>query len=136
MGPPPPLGPKVVTTTRSQIKMTTHGQKCRDKVAKTLVGDEFDDQGCLNTNGIIDIDGWRHTKDLVIKHVRKATIVEMHAIDKFGLNYPHNDDDENIDALDDGGEVQGDSDYHEPNRGPKDVGPSGPPTTRITRANY
>ncbi|CAM6026761.1 unnamed protein product [Sphagnum balticum] len=78
MAPPPPLGPREVTTTRSQIKGTTRGQKCRDKVAKALVGDEFDDQGCPKTDGIIDIDGRQRTKHLVTKHVRRVMIVENH----------------------------------------------------------
>jgi hypothetical protein len=45
MGPPPPLGPKEVTTTQSQIKRNTQRQKHQDKVAKAFVGDELDDQG-------------------------------------------------------------------------------------------
>jgi hypothetical protein len=54
-------------------------------------------------------------------------IMEIHTTDTFDLGDPHNDDD--------GGEVQRDSDYHEPNRSPKDVVHGGPPTTRITRTN-
>ncbi len=56
--------------------------------------------------------------------------------DTSSLGDPHNDDDDSTDALDDGGEVQGDNDYHEPNRGPKDVGPNGPPITCIIRAYH
>jgi hypothetical protein len=136
MAPPPPLRPRELTTTRSQIKMIIWGQKYHDKVAKTLVGDEFDDQGCPDTDKTIDFDGRQHTKHLVIRHVRRALIVEMHTIDTYGLGYPHNDDDDNTNALNDGGEVQGDNDYHEPNRNPKYVGLNGPPTTHIIRVNH
>jgi hypothetical protein len=96
MGPPPPLGPKEVTTTQFQIKRTTQGQKCWDKEAKAFVGDELDDQGCPNTDEIIDIDGQWCIKCLVIRHVRKAMIVEVHTIDTSSLGDPHNDDDDSM----------------------------------------
>jgi hypothetical protein len=57
MGPPPPLGPREVTTTQSQIKKTPQGQKRRNKVAKAFVGDEFDDKKHPNIDMIIDFDG-------------------------------------------------------------------------------
>jgi hypothetical protein len=63
-------------------------------------------------------------------------IVEVHTIVTSSLGNHHSNDDDNTYALDDGGEVQGDSDSHEPNRGPKHVGPSGPLTTRLIKANH
>jgi hypothetical protein len=62
--------------------------------------------------------------------------VEVDTIDTSSLGNHHSDDDDNTYASNDGGEVQGDSDSHEPNRGPKKVGPSGPSTTRLTKANH
>jgi len=41
-----------------------------------------------------------------------------------------------MDASNDGGEVQRGNDYHEPNRGPRDVGPNGPLTTHVIRVNH
>jgi hypothetical protein len=62
--------------------------------------------------------------------------MEVHTIDTSNLGNHHSNDDNNIYALGDGGEVQGDSDSHELNRGPKDVGPNGPLTTWLTKANH
>lgn len=58
--------------------------------------------------------------------------MEVYTTNTFGLGNRH----DNMDESNDGGEVQRDNDYHEPNRGPKDVGPSDPPITNITRANH
>jgi hypothetical protein len=52
------------------------------------------------------------------------------------LSDQHNNDDRNTYASNDGGEVQGDNDYYEPNRSPKDVGPNGLLTTHIIRTNH
>jgi hypothetical protein len=76
----------------------------------------------MTKDGIIDIDGWWCTKHLVTKHVRKAMTMEVHTTKTFSLGDPHKNDDDNTNALDDGGEVQGDNDYHEPNRSPKMLG--------------
>ncbi len=48
--------------------------------------------------------------------------MEVHTTKTFSLGDPHKNDDDNTNALDDGGEVQGDNDYHEPNRSPKMLG--------------
>jgi hypothetical protein len=86
MGPPPPTRSNEVTTTRSQIKRTTWGQECRDKVAKAFFGDEFDDQGHPNTDRIIEIVSRRHTKCLVTRHVGRAMTVEVHTTNNQSIN--------------------------------------------------
>jgi len=48
--------------------------------------------------------------------------IEVHTTKTFSLGDPHKNDDDNMNASDDGGEVQGDSDYHEPNGSPKMLG--------------
>jgi hypothetical protein len=47
----------------------------------------------------------------VIRHVKKALIVEVHTADTSSLGDPHNNHDDSMDASDNGGEVQGDGDY-------------------------
>jgi hypothetical protein len=79
-------------------------------------------------NEIINIDGRQHINCLVT--------TEVYTTNTFGLGNRHSNDDDNMDASNDGGEVQRDNDYHEPNRGPQDVGHGDLPITHITRANH
>ncbi len=60
--------------------------------------------------------------------------VEVHTTNTFVLCDQHNN--HNTNASNDGGDVQGDNDYYEPHRGPKDVGLNSLPTTCMNRANH
>jgi len=54
-------------------------------------------------------------KCLVTRHVGKAMTMEMHTTKTYYLSDWHSDDDHNTNALNNGDEVQGDIDHHEPN---------------------
>ncbi len=84
-------------------------------MAKAFVGEEIDDQGHPNMDKIIDIDGWRCMKCLVTRHVGKAMTMEVPTSNTYYLCDRHSDDDHNMNASNDGDEVQGDNDHHEPN---------------------
>jgi len=115
MAPPPLSWLKEVITTLLHIKRTTWGQKHHNKVAKAFVGEEVDDQSHPNMDRIIDIDGQWCMKCLVTRHVGKAMTMEVHTTKTYYLCDWHGDDDHNTNALNDGDEVQGDIDHHEPN---------------------
>ncbi len=53
MAPPPPSRLMDITTTQFKIKRNTWGQKRWDKALKTFVGEEIDDQWCINIDGLV-----------------------------------------------------------------------------------